>query len=227
MRYWSGHLSLGLNLQSGNNKLTTLTTSGELARRSPNTDLVLEYLGNYSQANGVQSANNQRVDSYYDIRLDRHWFVRRCTCEYCHDPLANISLRGTAMVGGGYYILDRSGLLWNVAAGPAYQYTRFETVEPDQADAATTPAAMLQTNFKVDITPRLTFSERLQSIFTKEEAGQDTHHAVSTLEFKSQTASGPGCLVHLGLSAKAQGRSDGEIPENSDFYLTVGLGYRF
>ena len=58
MRYWSGHLSLGLNLQSGNNKLTTLMTSGELARRSPNTDLVLEYLGNYSP--GQRGSHSQQ-----------------------------------------------------------------------------------------------------------------------------------------------------------------------
>lgn len=227
MHYWSGNLSVGLSLQSGNNKFTTLTTSGELARRSPNTDLVLDYLGNYSQANGVQSANNQRVNLTYDIRLDRHWFIRAAQLEYYYDPLANISLRGTAMVGGGYYIFDRSGLTWNVAAGPAYQYTRFDTVEPGQPDTATTPAAVLQTYFKVDLTRCLTFSENLRTIFTKEEAGQYTHHAVSTLEFKIKR--------HLDLDVsfvwdylkRPRAESSGEIPQNSDFYLTVGLGYRF
>ena len=87
---------------------------------------------------------------------------------------------------------------------------------------------MLQTNFKVDITPRLTFSERLQSIFTKEEAGQDTHHTVSTLEFKIKQHLDLDAPVHLGfILGKPRAESDGEIPENSDFYLTVGLGYRF
>ena len=107
MPKWSGNLTVGLSLQSGNNDQTTLTTSGELARRTPTTDLVLNYLGNYSQANGVQNANNERLDLIYDIRLDRHWFIRPAGLEYYYDPVANISLQGTAMMGGGYYIIDR------------------------------------------------------------------------------------------------------------------------
>jgi len=75
------------------------------------------------------------------IRLDRRWFVRPLQLEYCHDPVANISLRGTADVGAGYYIFDRYDLELSVAADPGYQYLRFKTVEPDQADTASTPAA--------------------------------------------------------------------------------------
>jgi len=225
--YWSGNLSVGLSLQSGNNRITTLSTSAELARRTPNTDLVFDYLGNYSEANGIQNANNQRASLTYDVRLDRHWFVRPGSIEYYHDPVANISLRGTAMVGGGYYIFDRSGLTWNVAAGPAAQYTRFEQVETGQSESATTPAAFVSTSFKVDISRRLTLSEKLQSIFTKEEAGQYTHHSVTSLEFKIKR--------HLDLDVsfvweylhKPAMESNGDLPQNSDFYLTLGLGLRF
>ncbi|HOX55372.1 MAG TPA: DUF481 domain-containing protein [Candidatus Paceibacterota bacterium] len=227
MHYWSGNFSVGLSLQSGNNRFITLTTSGELARRSPNTDLVLDYLGNYSQVNGIESANNQRLNFTYDIRLDRHWFIRAPQLEYYHDPLANIAHRGTAMVGGGYYIFDRSGLTWNVAAGPAYQYTRFDTVEPDQSDTATTPAAVLETYFKMDLTRRLTFSENLRTIFAKEEAGQYTHHAVSKLEFKIKQHLDFDVSFVWEYLHKPEADSSGEIPQNSDFYLTVGLGYRF
>ena len=227
MKYWSGYLNAGLNLQSGNTKLATVSLSGELARRTPNTDLVLDYLGNYSKAKGIENANNQRVDVTYDVRLDRHWFVRPLQLEFYHDPPANISLRGTAMVGGGYYLFDRSGLTWNVAAGPAYQYTRFETVQPDQGDTTTTPAGVIQTFFKMDFTSRLTFSEKIQTIFTKEEAGEYTHHAVSTLEFKVKR--------HLDLDVSfiwdylqnPKPESNEVMPLRSDLYLTVGLGYRF
>ena len=227
MRYWSGNLSLGLSLQHGNSQLMTLTTAAELARRTPTTDLVLDYLGNYGEASGTQSANNQRVNLTYDIRLDRHWFIRAGQLGYYYDPLANISLRGTAMVGGGYYIFDRSGLTWNVAAGPAYQYTRFETVETNQSDTVTTPAAVLQTYFKTDITERLTFSERLQTIFTEQQAGQYTHHAVSTLEFKVKRHVDLDVSFVWDYLRDPKAESNGDIPEKSDYYLTVGLGLRF
>jgi hypothetical protein len=37
IRDWSGNLNLGMSLQSGNNHQMTVTTIGELARRTPNT----------------------------------------------------------------------------------------------------------------------------------------------------------------------------------------------
>jgi hypothetical protein len=224
---WSGDFSLGLSLQSGNNEQTTLTTSAELARRTPNTTLLFDYLLNYSQVNNVQSANNDRLNSSYDIRLNQDWFLRPVQLEYYHDSLANISYRLTGGASVGYYIFDRSGLEWTVSAGPAYQYTRFETVEADQADSASTPAGVLTSNFKQDITQRLTFKQSWQSIFTEREAGQYTHHAVTTLEFEIKK--------HLNLDVSfvwdylqnPQTRSDGAIPQKSDYYLTVGFGVRF
>ncbi len=86
---------------------------------------------------------------------------------------------------------------------------------------------MLQTYFKVDITPRLTFSEKVQGILTKEEAGQYTHHAVSTLEFKVKRHLDLGVSFLWDYLQKPKAESDGQIPQRSDFYLTVGLGYRF
>ena len=230
IRNWSGDLNVGLSLQSGNNSQTTVSTSGELARRTPNTTLTFDYLGNYSQVNNVQSANNDRINVTYDIRLAREycdWVVRPIQFECYHDPLANISYRLNYGVGAGYYIFDRTGLKWLVSSGPAYQYTRFDTVEPDQADSATTPAAVLESNFKIDITERLTLAQKWQSIFVSKESGQYSHHVVTTLEFEIKR--------HLNLDVSyiwdylqnPQPKSDGVIPQKNDRYLTVGFGVRF
>ncbi len=71
---WTGDLTVGLSLQSGNNSQTTVNTSAELARRTPNTTLLFNYLANYSQVNDVESANNQRFNESYDVRLNQNWF---------------------------------------------------------------------------------------------------------------------------------------------------------
>jgi len=227
IRNWSGEFNLGLSLQSGNNTQTTLSTSAELARRTPNTTLLIDYLGNYSQVNNVQSADNKRVNLSYDVRLNQDWFVRPVQLEYYQDTLANISYRLTGGVGAGYYIFDHDGLEWTVSAGPSYQYTRFENVEPGQSDTATTPAAVLNSNFEGDITHRLTFIQTWQSMFTSRQSGQYNHHAVSTLEFEIKR--------HLNLDVSfiwdylqnPEARADGIVPQKSDYYLTVGFGVRF
>jgi hypothetical protein len=189
--------------------------------------LEFDYLGNYSKVDEVQNANNNRVNVIYDIRLNRDWFVRPVQAEYYQDALANISYRLTDGVGAGYYIFDRTGLEWTVAAGPSFQYTRFATVEPDQSDSASTPAGVLVSSFKADITRRLTFIQSWNSTFTKRESGQYTHHTVSTLEFEIKK--------HLNLDVSfiwdylqnPQTQSDGSVPQKNDAYLTVGLGVRF
>lgn len=224
---WSGYATLSLSLQSGNNDQTTLSTSAELARRTPNTTFLIDYLGNYSQANGVESANNERVNVTYDIRLNHDWFVRPVQLEYYQDKLANIAYRLTGGVGAGYFIFDRTGLEWRVSAGPSFQYTKFSTVESNRADYASTPAAVLNSYFKTDVTRRLTLIQSWQSTFTDRESGRYTHHTVSTLEFEIKR--------HLNLDVSfiwdylqnPQAKSDGVIPDNSDFYLTVGFGVRF
>lgn len=227
IRDWSGKASIGFSLQSGNRQLTTMTTSAELARRTPNTQFLLDYLGNYSQVAGVENANNQRVNGIYDVRLDRHWFIRPAQLEYYHDSIANIQLRANAGVGAGYYIFDRDGLTWLVAAGPSYQYTRFDTVEPGQADTTTTLAGVVQSSFKLDITRRLDLSLGYLGTFTSQEAGEYTHHAVATLSFEIKRHLDIDISYVWDYIQNPQVQSSGIVPKNSDYYLTVGLGVRF
>ena len=227
IRNWSGKASAGVNLQSGNNRQFTMNASAELARRTPNTTLLLDYLGNYSQVNGDKNLNNDRVNLSYDIRLNRTWFVRPVQAEFYYDPLANVAYRLTAGVAGGCYIFDRNDLEWTITAGPSFQYTRFDTVETNQSATASTPAGVLQTSFDYDITSRLTFIQTYQCTFSKREAGFYNHHAVTTLEFEIKR--------HLNLDVSfvwdylenPQRRSDGSLPERNDYYLIVGLGVRF
>ena len=227
IRNWTGSANLGLNLQSGNHHQTTLTTSAELMRLTPNTKMDLNYLGNYSKLDGQENANNDRVNLTYDIRLNRDWFVRPVQFEYYHDPLANIDFRFTGGVGVGYYIFDRSGLEWTVAAGPSFQYTRFSNVTTNQSITASTPAGVLQSKFKADITSRLTFIQTWQGTFTDRDAGKYTHHSVTTLEFEIKRHLELDVSFVWDFLQNPQTRSDGTVPQKNDTYLTVGMGVRF
>jgi putative salt-induced outer membrane protein YdiY len=225
--FWSGNLNIGLSLQSGNTKQTTLSTSAELARRTPATTIQLNYLANYGETEGVQSANNQRLNGIYDIRLTRHWFLRPAYLEYYRDQLANIAHRGTIAVGLGYYIFDRDRLEWWLSGGPGYQRTYFDTVEEGQSDTASTPAGVLQTNFRADLTRRLKFKQTFGVTLTDEDSGLYSHHAVTTLEFEIKR--------HLDLDVSfvwdyiqnPKTESSGVVPQNSDFRLNLGVGVKF
>jgi hypothetical protein len=227
IRNWSGDAFLGFSLQSGNHDQTTISASVELARRTPATTFLLNYLGNYSEANGDENANNNRLNTTYDIRLNKHWFVRPEQTEAYQDHLANVEYRLTGGVGAGYYIFDRTGLEWTVAAGPSYQYTKFSTVESGQSDNAATPALLLESKFKADITRRLTFIQSWQSTFMNRESGQYTHHTVTTLEFEVKRHLNLDVSMVWDYLQNPQVKSDGSLPQKSDLFMTVGLGVRF
>jgi hypothetical protein len=227
IRNWSGNAVFGFSLQSGNHDQTTVSASVELARRTPATTFLLNYLGNYAEANGDENANNNRLGTTYDIRLNKHWFVRPEQTEAYQDHLANVEYRLTGGVGAGYYIFDRTGLEWTVAAGPSYQYTKFSTVESGRSDNAATPALLLESKFKVDITQRLTFIQSWQSTFMNRESGQYTHHTVTTLEFEIKRHLNLDVSMVWDYLQNPQIKSDGSEPEKSDLFMTVGLGVRF
>jgi hypothetical protein len=225
--FWSGNASVGLTLQAGNTKQVTESASAELARRTPATVFQLNYLGNFGEVNGVQNANNHRVNQSYDIRLNRDWFVRPLQLEWFRDQLANTSHRVTANLGVGYYIFDRPGLEWLISGGPGYQYTKFDTVEEGQADTASTPAGTFQSSFKGDITQRLKFIQTFGATLTSQEAGLYTHHAVTTLEFEIKRHLDLNVSLVWDYLQDPKPESNGVVPQHGDFRLIVGAGVKF
>ncbi len=225
--FWSAKASIGLNLQSGNTRQANMSASAELARRTPSTLMQLDYLGNYSVVQGTENVNNHRLTTTYDIRLNRHWFLQPLWFEYYLDPVANIAHRETVAVGVGYYIFDQDGLEWNFSGGPGYQNTRFKTVEFGQDSSASTPAGVLQSSFKIDLTRKLKFNQTFSATVMSEHAGTYSHHTVSALEFEIKR--------HLDLDVSfvwdylqnPQPEAGGAIPQHSDFRLNVGLGVRY
>jgi hypothetical protein len=227
INFWCLRATVGANFQSGNTKQTTVNTSAELARRTPATQLILNYLANFSEVNGEQNANNHRFGLTYDVRLNRNWFVRPVQLEYYRDQLANIAHRATAGVGVGYYIFDSDDLEWKVVAGPGYQYTRFETVESGQSDSASTPAAIFQTKFKADITSRITFYQTIDATLASEAAGLYSHHFISTLEFEIKHALNLDLSFVWDYLQNPQAEADGVVPKHSDLRVTLGVGVKF
>lgn len=227
MRHWSGKFVAGLNLRAGNTESTDLSVRGELSRRTPNTDLEFNYIGNFAEVNGTEDENDQRFNLQYDIRLDRHWFVRPAQLEVFHDPLGNVAYRVTVGVGAGYYFFDEDELVWWVATGPGFQYTRFDTVVAGEPAHASTPAGMVQSYFKSELTRRIDLILSYQGVGMSQEAGLYTHHAMLELEYEIKRHLDLDIAFVWDYLQEPQPDSNGKIPKRSDLRLTVGLEVRF
>jgi len=145
--YWSGKASAGLTVRAGNTKSVDYNAQAHLQRRTPATRLSLDYIGNISSIDDVESANNHRVNSEFDLWLSRRFYLVVPAAEYYEDPFQNLAHRFTAGVGVGYDLMDRPDLNWNITAGPAYQHAWFESAQPGEPTAKGTGVLLRSREF--------------------------------------------------------------------------------
>lgn len=224
---WSGKLSVGITLRSGNTEQADFSTTAYLERRTPATRLKLNYLANFSELDGTQSANNHRLNSEFDLWISRRFYLIVPYLEYYRDPFQNLDHRLTGSVGVGYDLVAARKVEWNITAGPAYQYAWYassQSGEPTEKGAA---AIVFGSRFDWDITRKLEFTVEYRGQYTSQEIGETTHHAVSTLSFEVTHRFDLDVSLTWDRIANPKVGSDGIAPKPDDFRLVVGLGLDF
>ncbi len=224
---WSGKLSVGLTLRSGNTEQADFTTQAYLQRRTPATRLSLNYLANFSELDGAESANNHRINSEFDLWISRRFYLILPYVEYYRDPFQNLSHRLTAGVGVGYDLIDRPKVEWNITAGPAYQQAWYESSQPGEPTRKGAAAIVFGSRFDWDITRKLELIFEYRGQYTSQEIGETTHHAVSTVSFDITKRFDLDFSLTWDRITNPKVGSDGVPPKPDDFRLVVGLGVDF
>lgn len=225
--YWSGSFNAGVNLRSGNTEQVDLVTKAELARRTPGSHFRLEFSGNFSELEGVESVNNRRVTESLDLFLTRRFFLRVPQAEYYHDPFQNIDARLTVGGGVGYYLIDKPKTEWLVSGGPGYRNIRFDTVLPGEPETESTPAVVLESSFDTEVTKRTDFELDYQLIIANEASGGATHHAVATFEIDLTGSLDLDLSFTWDRISNPQADSSGAIPVKDDFRIDLSIGIEF
>jgi len=110
--YWSAKISLALDIREGNSDQINYSTSAYAKRRTSESRFSVDYLCVFNKTEGIETANSQRISSYYDIFKTRKFFWRPVLGEYFRDPFSNIQNRVTVGTGIGYHIIDTSKTKW-------------------------------------------------------------------------------------------------------------------
>jgi len=227
LNYWSGKISLGLNARTGNSDQIQYSAQAYLQRRTPATRYSLDYLGNVGKVDGVENANNHRLNAEFDVWLSQRFYLIVPFAEYYRDPFQNIGHRVTVGSGVGYDILNRSGLEWNVTTGPAYQYVWYDSTLPGEPEEKGAAAMTLSSRFDWDITRKVELILEYRGQYTSKEAGETTHHSVATLSLElTKRFDLDVSLVWDHVNNPKTG-ADGIEPKQDDFTLIVSLGVDF
>jgi putative salt-induced outer membrane protein YdiY len=225
--YWSGKVSMGLALSAGNTKSEDYNSQISLQRRTPETRLKFDYLGNFSSADGMENANNHRVNAEFDYWLSRRLYVILPAVEFYKDPFQNIDKRATLGGGVGYDLIDRSGLEWNVSTGPAYQKTWFDSVQAGEPTTRGEAALTFGSKFDWQITRRIELILEYRGQYTSREVGETFQHTVSTLSVELTKRFDLDVSFVWDRTQSPKPDSSGAVPRQDDYRLTLGLGVRF
>lgn len=225
--YWSSKITFGFNIRKGNTDEVEYSTMANVKRRTAESRIVLDYLGNFNETEGVETSNNHRISSYYDVFHTREYFWRPVFGEYFRDEFENIAHRATVGAGIGYHIIDTSKKEWDVTAGLAYQYLRNVSVESGQDLTNSTPALVVGTEYDAELNKMVDLGVTYRFQIVNQEAGSYTHHAITTLEIEMTRRLDFVVSFVWDRIQDPKREADGRVPEKDDFRLMVGIGFEY
>jgi hypothetical protein len=224
---WKTRIGIGLNISKGNTDQIQYNMKANTKRRTVKTEFELDYLGNYVSTDNETTSESQRIFSYFDILKAREYFLRIIHAEYYRDPFQNIKYRVTAGSAVGYDLTDTYKTKWNVQAGPAYQITRFISVEEGKDQHESTPALTAGTSFNTELNNKLDFIANYNFSFANKKSGLYKHHGVVTLETELTDMLDFDITFIWDRTQEPAPRSDGTIPARDDFQLRFVVSIDF
>lgn len=225
--YWSGKLTLGLIVRSGNTDQIDYNAKINIKRQTSFTRFNLDYIGNISNTQDVETINNHRITANYDRFMTRQYFWRPIFGEYYKDPFSNIDSRITVGTGAGYTIIDTKRTEWNITGGPGYQVTRFVSVQPGENIEETTPALVVTTDYDIELNKKLDFIYNYNITWVDSASGGYTHHMVTTFESEITGSFDFDVSFIWDHISKPTAADDGTVPLSDDYRLTVGISYDY
>lgn len=225
--YWTGKISAGGNVRSGNTDEVEGSANIQFQRRTVENRMKFDYLGSYSSTNDVESSNNHRANAVWDWFFSEKLFLRPVSIEYFRDPFQNIASRYTIGAGLGYQVVDSSRTEWSIYAGPAYQTTRFDEVEAGESRSEDTAALSAGTAFETELTDHIDFDFDYTFQFTSPDAGEYNHHMIATFEVELVGNLDFDLSFVWDHINKPRANADGTIPDPEDVRVIFGIGYDF
>jgi len=224
---WSGKISFGFNYTRGNTDQTDKIGNLLIRRRTPSNRLLINYAGQFSDVNDIETVNSHRLNLLYDVYPERGFFWRPIFFEYYHDPFQNIEHRTTIGFGAGYHLLDKPGVTWNISGGPAYRVIQYDSVEAGDDDQADTPALVASTFFDRALTSTIDFKTLYKFSIVNRESGSYTHYAKATFNIELTSKLDFDISLVWDRTRDPQPRADGSVPEQDDIQWLTTLGLEF
>ena len=225
--FWSGSVSMGVTARGGNTETVDATTMINLKRRKASSRFIADYLGNFSEAGGTETADNQRITATYDWFLTTRLFWRIAGVQYYRDPFSNIDNQYSIATAIGYDLVKGPRVEWDASVGGGYQRQDFVSVVAPDDPTVETPFFLASTVFDWEVTSRVDFLVDYSFRILNEVSGSYTHHALAKLSTEFIGDFDFDVSVIWDHIQTPQAKDDGTVPEKNDYQLVFSLAYDF
>ena len=225
--YWSASVTFGLIVRSGNTDQIDYNAKFNVKRQTSFTRLNIDYIGNISNTQDVETINNHRLSATTDRFVTRSFFWRPLFGEYYRDPFLNIDSRVTIGTGAGYTAIDTSRTNLDFTGGQGLQLTSFVSVQTGDNIKESTPALVVTTNYDIELNKKLDFIYNYNITWVDNASGGYTHHMVTTFESEITGSFDFDISFIWDHTSKPTADDDGNIPLSDDYRLTVGVSYDY
>ena len=196
-------------------------------RRTARSRFALDYIGSYNETDGLETANDHRLNILFDRFSGSRLFWRPLIGQYLRDPFQNIEHQGTLETGLGYDLIDTARTGWEVYSGVGFNHVRRVSVEEDQPRSSTSPSWSVGTRFDTELTRSIDFDLDFQMTFLDEESGEYQHHLITTLSTELVRNFDLDISFVWDRTRSPPPLSDGTVAEQDDFRLITGIGFDF
>ena len=239
---WIGSIASGANVRSGNTKTSDVVTTAKLKRAAASTRFVINYRGNYSRSrtggpdgSSEDTADNQRLKSYFDWLYTSRYYWRILAFEYFRDPFSNIANQYSFGTGVGYVLIRNSQTEWLVDGGVGYQQVIYDQPPAVIDDSSGSVFGTVGTELEHELSDSTDFLFDYNARFLSEENGSYTHHMVTTLSFDLFKAFDLDVSLIWDRiekptpfeSTAEDGSTEITFPERDDYQVVVELAYDF
>jgi len=227
LELWSGDISLGTNVKGGNTQSIDFTVTASVKRRVASSRIVLDYIGNYTEADYTETSNNHRLSGYRDFFLSRKFFWRQLFAEYYRDPFKNLDNQSSLSTSLGYHLIYAPKTEWDISAGLGARYTKYVSVEPGENRDNTSPALDAGMKYDTELTKAMDLLVDYSFQIVEKDAGRYTHHFITALSTDLTDDIDLDISFIWDRIQDPQVDSDNVVPYKNDYQMVVGLGVEF
>jgi hypothetical protein len=223
---WSGDLSLGATLRSGNTDQIELSAITWIRRETTRSRLRLDYQGDYGEVNNELATNTHRLSGRLDLYMTRNFYITPLSFEYYRDPLSNIDRRITPGALVGYHVF-RGRFDLSLELGLAYQGTDFNSVVEGDEELVRGGAILAGVFFESELTKRVDFDTTYRLNLAVPDIGDTSHYLLAVLSVDLTRRLDLDVSLNFDRIEEPRRDANGDFPESNDIRLIVGLGLEF